>query len=358
MTLAHHGQPQLPHGASKQPITIAEQGSFFVGGRPVTAAGCYDEVSTARPSNAGQTYMIDGMYVQYQIPQNATRPPIVLMHGGGGSGRVWETTPDGREGYQTLLLRRGYPVYIVDAPRGGRSGVPSFNGAFGKLDDTQQVISDQTARPGREHCWTRWRMGPRYPEVFPNQAFPMAHFDEFMLAVRPQISDDPELCCESLIALFQRIGPAVLITHSLSGYWGWLAAARSTNIRAIVSYEPSVVFPKGEMPPPLPLYRGEQQQGLEISSREFQQLALTPIQVVYGDNIPTEPVPELTADNRRVQVSSARLFASELNKRGGKASVLMLPEVGLRGNSHFMFSDLNNIEVADQIDLFLRELSI
>ncbi|WP_168226758.1 hypothetical protein [Rhodoferax sediminis] len=82
--------------------------------------------------------------MQYQIPVNACKLPLVLGHGGGGTGRVWETTPDGCEGYQTIFLRRGFPVYIVDSPRGGRSGFPSFDGEFGKLDDWQQLVPNRT----------------------------------------------------------------------------------------------------------------------------------------------------------------------------------------------------------------------
>jgi hypothetical protein len=87
---------------------------------------------------------------------------------------------------------------------------------------------------------------------------------------------------------------------------------------------------------------------------EFANLSKMPIQVVYGDNIPKSPIPDLVADGRRAQVVTSHMFARALNAKGGNASVLMLPDAGLRGNSHFMFSDLNNIEVADQMSLFLR----
>jgi pimeloyl-ACP methyl ester carboxylesterase len=336
-----------------EPLTLQSQGSFFVGGRKVTADGVYDGTASVFPPNAGQTFWVDHMYVQYQIPLNPSRLPVVLVHGGGGTGRVWESTPDGREGYQTLLLRRGHPVYIVDAPRGGRSGFPSFNGAFGRLDDTHQLVPAQTLRPGREHGWSRWRLGPAYPEVYDVQAFPMEAVDAFFQHLRPLVSDDPELISAALVALFEEIGPAILVTHSNSGLWGWLAGARSPHVKAIVSYEPGVVFPADEMPAPLPLHKGVDPAGTPVSRSEFDHLATKPVQVVFGDHIPTEPVPDLPADKRRVQVVAARLFAGALNARGGRASVQLLPDVGLRGNSHFMFSDLNNVEVADQLSVFL-----
>jgi pimeloyl-ACP methyl ester carboxylesterase len=294
------------------------------------------------------------MYVQYQIPADVRGLPIVLVHGGGGSGRVWETTPDGREGYQTIFLRRGHPVYIVDAPRGGRSGFPSFNGEFGRLDAQQQLVPARTLRPGREHGWSRWRLGPSYPQVFAEQAFPMDAVDSFFQHLRPLVSDDPPLAAQALAMLFDRIGPGVLVTHSNSGLWGWLAGARSSNVRAIVSYEPGVVFAEGRVPPPIPLCRGHLDAGSTVAAKEFARLAAIPIQVVFGDNIPTQPVADLPADARRAQVIAARLFAAALQAEGGRAQVLLLPEVGLRGNSHFMFSDLNNVEVADQLSAFME----
>jgi pimeloyl-ACP methyl ester carboxylesterase len=347
------GCTTLPGPESAGLIALERQGSFYVGGREVKAAGTYDAVSTATPGNAGQTYWVDQMYVQYQVPANARKWPIIFVHGGGGTGSWWESTPDGREGFQTIFLRRGWSVYIVDAPRGGRSGFPSFNGEIGKLDEKQQLIPAQSARPGLEHAWSRWRLGPEYPREFATQAFPLDAVGPFMKTVRPITSDDPEVVGRALEALLDKIGPAVLVTHSNGGLWGWLAAARSSNVKAVVSYEPTFVLPRGEALPTGPARSSRQPPGTPIDSDEFANLAKVPIQVVFGDNIPMEPVRDQPADGRRLQVRDASVFIDALNKRGGKASLLMLPEVGIRGNSHFMFSDLNNVQVADQLSAFL-----
>lgn len=344
-----------PSGSSNGPVTIAGQGSFFVGGRQVTAAGTFDATAAPNPPTTGQTYWVDQMYVQYQIPQNARKLPLILVHGGSGTGRVWETTPDGREGYQTIFLRRGYPVYIVDFPRRGRAGYPSFVGEFGKLDDKQQIVANRTGQAGREYAWSRWRLGPKYPEVFPAQAFPMSAVDSFLQHLVPTVSDNAQIISGALIALLDKIGPAIVVTHSQSGLFGWLAGARSPHVKGIVSYEPGFVFLKDEMPKPIPLYKGAQNPGTGVTPSEFANLAKIPIQVVYGDNIPKEPIPDLIADGRRAQVVTSKLFADALNKKGGKVEVQHLPDVGLRGNSHFMFSDLNNIGVADQMEAFLRK---
>ena len=182
----------------------------------------------------------------------------------------------------------------------------------------------------------------------------MKGLDQFMQHLVPTVSDDPEIISRALIALLDKIGPAIVVTHSQSGLFGWLVGARSPNVKGIVAYEPGFVFPQGEMPPPIPLYKGTQVAGTSVTPAEFSNLAKIPIQVVYGDNIPKSPIPDLVADGRRAQQVTSRLFVQALNSKGGNASVLLLPDAGLYGNSHFMFSDLNNVEVAEQMSIFLR----
>ncbi|WP_181180803.1 alpha/beta fold hydrolase [Paracoccus sp. FO-3] len=339
--------------AQGEPMTIVEQGSFFVGGHSLQAAGEFDAGALGY-TDKGQTFWKDQMYVQYQIPADARKLPIVLVHGGGGTGRVWETTPDGREGYQTIFLRRGFPVYIVDAPRRGRSGYPSYNGPFGQLDG-DEIIPNRTQRAGIQYAWSRWRIGPKYPEVFPVQQFDVESIESFIQHLVPDVNRDPDAVVQALVALLEKIGPAILVTHSESGIYGWKTATLSDNVKGIVSYEPGFVFPEDSMPDPIPLFEGEMAAGSVVSNDEFAKLANIPIQIVYGDNIPSEPIPDIPADGRRAQVVASQLFADSLNGIGGNASILSLPSVGLFGNSHFMFSDLNNLQVADQLSKFLAE---
>ena len=338
---------------SSGPITVAQQGSFFVGGKKVEGPGTFDPTQGTASTDPGQTFWMDQMYVQYQIPENARKYPLILVHGGSGTGRVWETTPDDREGFQTLMLRRGFSVYIVDFPRRGRAGFPSFNGPFGTLAGTP-VVANQTGQAGVQYAWSRWRLGPKYPDVFPVQQFPMNAVDSFMQHLVPTVSDNAQIISDALIKLLEKTGPAVLVTHSQSGLFGWLAGARSPHVKGIVSYEPGFVFKQGDVPPPIPLFKGSQPSGTPVTPDEFARLAQIPLQVVYGDNIPKQPIPDLVADGRRAQVVTSVMFADALNKQGGQASVLHLPDAGLFGNSHFMFSDLNNVQVADQLSTYLN----
>src|SRR5262249_53622886 len=97
-----------PASADDEPLVIAKQGNFYVGGKYV--------------ENKGDHPMVGQIYVQFQIPQRQTHPyPIVLVHGGGQTGSGWISTPDGRDGWATYFLRKGYAVYVVDQVGRGRS---------------------------------------------------------------------------------------------------------------------------------------------------------------------------------------------------------------------------------------------
>ena len=87
----------------------------------------------------------------------------------------------------------------------------------------------------------------------------------------------------------------------------------------------------------------------------FMLLTKIPIVIYYGDNIPAEPMAVPSQDQWRVRLAMARLWAEAVNGRGGDVTVVHLPEAGIRGNTHFPFSDLNNVEIADLLSKFLKE---
>jgi hypothetical protein len=84
-------------------------------------------------------------------------------------------------------------------------------------------------------------------------------------------------------------------------------------------------------------------------------LTKIPIVIYYGDNIPEQPSANPGQDQWRVRLEMARLWADAVNRRGGDVSVVHLPEIGIRGNTHFPFSDMNNREIADMMSEFLKK---
>lgn len=324
------------------PIVIQEQGSFAVGGSVITTPGTYDPV---KRSPEGQTFHGDHAYVFYQIPEHARKLPLVLWHGFGQFSKTWETTPDGREGFQNLFLRRGFPVYVIDQPRRGRAGRSTLPATI-------------TPTPDEQDWFGTFRLGI-WPDFFPGVQFsrePEA-LNQYFRQITPDTGPlDPALNADAVTALFEKIGPGILVTHSHSGGMGWRVAARSSNVRAIVSYEPGsgFIFPEGEVPPPMPSAGGTlEAAGVPLST--FKELSKIPIVIYYGDNIPAQPTANPGQDGWRVRLAMARLWRDAVNRQGGDVKVVHLPEIGIRGNTHFPFSDLNNLEIADLLTGFLEQ---
>ncbi len=319
---------------SDHPIVLRTQGSFMVGGTVITGP-------------TGDTFHGDHTYVQYQIPPDARQLPLVMWHGGGQFSKTWESTPDGRDGYQNIFLRRGFATYILDQPRRGRAG----RGAEGS------TINAGT--PNESSLWGIFRLG-RWPDFFPGVQFSGAYdpyaLDQYFRQQTPDTGPafdvaHRHILIDAVAALFDKIGPAVLLTHSASGRLGWPTAIKSANVRAIVCYETgSFVFPEGEVPPPPPPH-----ESIPVPVADFEQLTKIPIQVVFGDNIPTTPTTPPNLDQWRTAIAQARLFVDTVNRHGGDAELLHLPDVGVYGNTHFAFSDLNNVQVAGLLSQFLHQ---
>ena len=117
------------------PLRIEEQGSFAVGGTVVTNPGSFDPV---KMSPAGQTLHGDHLCTFCQVPTHARQFPLVMWHGYGQSARTWETTPDGREGFQNIFLHRGFGVYLSDQPRRGRAGRSTQSVTLTPVPDEQK----------------------------------------------------------------------------------------------------------------------------------------------------------------------------------------------------------------------------
>lgn len=325
------------------PLTIQDQGSFAVGGTIVTAPGAFDPKKPLTP--AGQTYHGDHLYAFYQIPVNPRALPIVMWHGAGQFSKTWETTPDGREGFQNIFLRRNFSTYLVDQPRRGNAGRSTVEAAV-------------MPTPDEQFWFGQFRVGV-WPNYFDGVQFDRSPetLNQYFRAMTPNTGPfDMNVVSDGVAALFTRIGPGILFTHSQSGGPGWLAAMKSANVKAIVAFEPgsNFVFPEGEVPQAIPT-SFDTVAGMPVPMSDFMALTKIPIVIYYGDNIPTRPTDVPTQDAWRGRLQMARLWRDSVNKHGGDVTVVHLPEIGIRGNTHFPFSDLNNVQIADLVSKFLSD---
>ena len=322
------------------PLMIQEQGSFAAGGKIVTTPGTFDPRTPTNP--AGQTLHGDHAYVFYQIPVNAHKLPLVFLHGAGQFSKTWESTPDGREGFQNIFLRRGFGVYLVDQPRRGDAGRSTQETTISATTDDQLWFGN-------------FRVG-NWPDFFEGVQFPRdaESLNQYFRQMTPNTGPfDVQVVSDAVAALFDRVGPGIMVTHSQGGGGGWFTAIKSENVRAIVSYEPgsNFPFPEDEMPPAL-------LEGVPVPLKDFMKLTRIPIIIYYGDFIPATRSEFPGPDHWRTRLQMARVWADAVNNKGGDVTVVHLPEIGIKGNTHFPFSDLNNLEIADLLSKWLHEKNL
>ena len=330
-------QPQK--GAA--PIVIQEQGSFAVGGSVKTEPGAFDLGKPLNP--AGQTYHGDHAYVFYQVPPSARRHPLVMWHGAGQFSKTWETTPDGREGFQNIFLRRGFSTYVIDQPRRGRSGRAMVEAAIKPIAD--------------ELFWfDQFRIGI-WPDYFDGVQFARdpETLNQYFRAMTPNTGPfDINVISDAVSALFSKIGPGILVTHSQSGGPGLAHRDQEPECQSVVAFEPgsNFVFPEGEVPAPI-VNAPDTLRGVAIPHVRIQGADRNPDRHLLRRQYPGQPTTMPRAGQLARPAAMARLWAEAVNKHGGDVTVMHLPEIGIRGNTHFLFSDLNNVEIADQVSKFL-----
>lgn len=321
------------------PLVIKSQGAFAAGGTILKQDGTFDPKSQ---NPVGMTLYGDHSYVEYQIPMQPRKYPLVMWHGGGQMAKTWQTTIDGREGYQNIFLRRNFSVYLLDQPRRGRAG----NSTVGK---------NLVPTPTNETLFMAWRLGV-WPNLYPNSQFPRGPeaLNQFWRQMTPDTGpSDNNVVVSGVVAAINKIGPSVLLTHSASGLPGWFTAIKTGNVRGIYAYEPTdYVFPEGKVPPTIG--------GITpnvVPMRDFLQLTKIPIVIEYSDGIPpqNQPSPYPRVDLWRNRMAMGMLMRDTINKMGGHAQIVHLPDYGLHGNTHFSFADLNNTKVADLLSDWLHK---
>lgn len=329
--------------AMSRPVTIEEQGSFMAGGTVVTAPDSYNGDEPTDLS--GETLHGDHAYIFYQKPVKAHAYGMVFLHGYGQSSKTWETTPDGRDGFQNIFLERGYATYLVDQPRRGKAG-------------RSTVPATISARPDDQLWFNTFRMG-QWPNYYENAQVPRdkVSLEQFFHQMTPDTGAfDEKVVVGAMAAAFEKIGDGVLITHSAGGGPGWKTAMKSDKVRGIIALEPGTFpFPEGEVPKTEATSSPFPAAGTAVPMEDFLKLTKIPIVVYFGDNIPSAPTDNWGQDNWRVRFNLAKKWENVMKKYGGNATIVYLPDIGVQGNTHFLMADLNNVQVADVMEHWMQE---
>lgn len=308
----------------KRPLQLIEQGSWYLGGRMVFSEANYGAPS---PPFGPGNISVDHVYIQYQIPLDQKyRYPVVMMHGGGHTGKTYETTPDGREGWFTSFARRGFSTFVVDDPNRGRACCEPTRISKARRDNLPGSSLPLTSTYSVQTAWTGFRFGPSYPIRNQGVQFPLEALDQYAAQWVLTYRDPEEIdkITAGLIAVIDHLGPCIVITHSQSGVPGRrAAAARSSLVKGLVALEGGAALPKG--------------------SPEEAALAKVPLLQLEGDFMTDE------AKNNR------KAITNRLREIGGDATTTVLPEIGLKGNTHMMMMDKTSEAVADVVENWIRD---
>ena len=165
--------------AEDKPLVLKSQGSFFVGG---------DTKKIGTGQSPQDDVTVNQMYVQYQAPDGDRHVPVVMVHGCCLSSKTWETTPDGRMGWNEYFVRKGRSVYLADQVSRARSGfdpakinaVRSGSVPPGELPN----ILMASIKPHGPY----FDLGPRSTSLFPDEQFPSRPLDELYKQMIPDLN--------------------------------------------------------------------------------------------------------------------------------------------------------------------------
>ena len=351
----------LAQAADDPPMSLARDGFFYIGGKP---------------SKVGDRTIITGqMYVEYRIPAKQTHPyPIVMVHGGTRAGTTYLGTPDGREGWAQYFVRQGYAVYVVDQPGRGRSGYDTASygpSHVGNIEGTLRRYLQQE----KFKLWPQAHLHTQWPGTGePDDAATIMMVSGFL----PEIADFTKqqfLNRDALVALLDKIGPAVVMTHSQGGAFGWpVADARPDLVKAILAIEPNgppfyqvdfIGAPDYFKQGPLALPYGITAVPLNYSPAvaDAKELAFVEEDKADGPGLvkchvqkePARKLPNLKMPILVVMGEASyhapydHCTVKYLRQAGANPTFMQLAELGIKGNSHVMMNEKNNKEIAAAI---------
>jgi len=380
---------------TKIPLDVAEWSYMWVNVK---------RAETARNAFVGGQQM----YVEYMIPSQVKHPfPVVLVHGGGGQGTDWMGTPDGRPGWFQYLVSEGFKVYVVDRPGHGRSPLhPDLHGGFpntaavleniaGRFTppsanpaatpneyqkhasqwpgpgnvgspDLDQLVAGQggsyvVAQPQGGGAPGAGRQGGGAAPAAPAAAGGRGTAPTAANALPAGPANVQHLVWRQAGAdLLDKIGPAIIVTHSAGGPFGLLVAeARPNLVKATVIIEGAGSG-----------FAGGNRWGMSSIPVTYDPPVSNPADIkthwvanpetgINGYFLQTEPAHKLPnlRNTKVVFVTAESSFASPgnpggvafLKQAGVQAEELRLGTLGLKGNGHMMMVETNSRQVLQPI---------
>jgi pimeloyl-ACP methyl ester carboxylesterase len=306
---------------------------FIVGGESVERTPAQLSTIFDRQLDQGGHVTIKQMYVEYMVPMAEDGVPVVMLHGATLTGKTYDTTPDGRMGWYEYFVRQGHPVDVPDQVSRGRSG---FDIAI--YNDVRGGVRPPSALPNvfqqaDELNWTLFRFGPEFGTLFPDEQFSAEAARQMSRQAVPDLNatmPTPNPNFKTMADLAVQLNGAVLMGHSETGALPLDAALTDpSGVKGLILVEPGLC------------------RATQFSDQQIATLATKPILVVFGDHldVPTG-MPGFSWQNA---YDDCKAFVERVNAANGAAEMLYPRDLGIRGNSHVLMMDTNNLQIADLI---------
>lgn len=354
------------------PMVIAREGWMYVGGRLVQLHG--------------KTYMVGQMYTEYRIPARRThRYPIIMVHSG-MSGVTYTGTPDGREGWAQYFVRQGYAVYVIDQPGRGRSRyMAETDGPLTEFE-IDHALSRFSAPENYNGTalWPQARLHNQWPGSG-DESDPSAL--QVIAAELAELSDSgkqQEMARSALIALADKIGPAILLVYSQTATFGWeVADARPDSIKALIAIEPngppaysvqaigppnyfkygSLARPYGLTNVPLTyapaVTQPSELQFVQEKSADGPGLVKCYLQQEPARQLPNLKMPILIITGEAsYHAPYDHCTAKYLKQAGAHPTFIRLADLNIRGNGHAMMFEKNSLEIARVMAKWLDQVAL
>ena len=335
---------------------LAKKSIFYVGG---SYAG-----------DPGKRHMSNQMYVEAYEPVAVTHPyPVLMLHGAGQTNVNWLITPDGRMGWADYFISKGYRVFLAEQPARGRSAWhPDVNGSttFHPVEVLSERFTTDKGPWMRAKAHTQW---PGDGSDWQDETF--LQFVSSQVEYLPSNKASQSLMLEAGKELLCVTGPVILLTHSQAGPFGWLLADACPDlVKGILAIEPfGPPFSRDTTKPTarnfgladLPLHFDPPADKPEDIELELLKAAETWQTDGWVMKEPARKLPRLTGIPIAILVGEAsyhsqydHLTSHVLRQAGVEHDYVPLETVGIRGNSHFMMYEKNNLEIADWMLGWLR----
>lgn len=318
-----------------EPVKVISKGSYHIGGKKVTIEGSNPIETQFWPGGPPVLYDPNGdfqagqMYVQYTRIANPAVPyPVCMIHGGGGTGALWESTQDGGPGWEFMFLQNGLNVNVSDGVERGRSAWAQFP----EINDGPPMFMSYAER------WTTYRLGPKVGVSYDGSRFDAGKYDQFMKQQVPRWTTSNAMVQNAYNEYFKSMTDGcILLAHSQGGLFTLNAALENyQNVKGIILVESS--------------------SNLDVNTVDVSCLKDIPFLFVWGDFLE----PEHEVDGFRwagydAYHNTMRNLHQRILDLGGDSTWIHLPERGIYGNTHALMIEDNSRQIADIVCDWIKQ---